>query len=64
MDEEPAGASALSALRAGGWLAPRALVTLEVAKGEALAAPEGFATLDERRYGRARIVILRHEEPT
>ena len=55
------GAAALAALATGGWLAPGALATLEVEKGEAVVPPEGFTLVDERRYGRARIVMLKRD---
>lgn len=53
-------APALIALAAAGWLAPGAVATIELATTEDLVAPAGFETIDERRYGAAKIVILRH----
>jgi 16S rRNA (guanine966-N2)-methyltransferase len=53
-------APCLSALAAGGWLAEGALCTVELAVGEAFAPPEAFDALDERRYGAARVVVLRY----
>ena len=50
---------ALTALAASGWLMADALAVVEIAAGEALAAPPGFAILDERVYGAARLVFLR-----
>ena len=41
-----------------GWLAPGALVTVETAKGEAVAV-EGFEAEAERVYGKAMITLLR-----
>jgi 16S rRNA (guanine966-N2)-methyltransferase len=52
-------APALAALTEAGWLAPDALAIVEVAAREAFAPPAGFAILDERRYGAARLVFLR-----
>lgn len=49
----------LARLAAGGWLAEEALVGVEIAAREVLAAPPGFAVFDERRYGAGRIVRLR-----
>ncbi len=49
----------LAGLAAGGWLAAEALVVVEIAAREALAAPPGFVPFDERRYGAGRIVRLR-----
>lgn len=52
---------ALTALTAAGWLAPESLAVVEIASGEALPVPAGFAMLDERVYGAARLVFLRRE---
>ena len=52
--------SALPALAAAGWLQRGAIATVELAHAEDLLAPPGFETLDERRYGAAKIVILRY----
>ncbi len=51
------GARALEAARAGGWLAPGALVVIEERAGVAL--PDGLTLLDARRYGDTMISILR-----
>ncbi len=53
---------ALVALRTAGWLAPGALATVELMATEPFAPPEGFETLDERKYGKARLVFLRAPE--
>jgi 16S rRNA (guanine966-N2)-methyltransferase len=55
------GGPALSALRAAGWMAPGAIVSLEMSGAELskFELPEGFARIDERRYGKARILLLR-----
>jgi 16S rRNA (guanine966-N2)-methyltransferase len=50
---------ALLALAATGWLAPGALVVVEVAAKQTLAPPERFTLVDERRYGAAKLVFLR-----
>jgi 16S rRNA (guanine966-N2)-methyltransferase len=52
-------ARALEALEGGGWFAPDALAVIEIAAREELAPPPGFALLDERIYGAARLVFLR-----
>jgi len=52
-------APALAALAAAGWLAPGAIVTVELAHNEDFVPPPGFTALDERRYGAAKIVFLR-----
>jgi 16S rRNA (guanine966-N2)-methyltransferase len=58
---EELAAPALAALAASGWLAPGALVIVELAARQDLAPPPGFTFLEERRYGAARFVFLRHE---
>ncbi|NYZ15272.1 16S rRNA (guanine(966)-N(2))-methyltransferase RsmD [Azospirillum sp. RWY-5-1] len=45
------GPRALAALAAGGWLAPGALAVVEEAASATFTLPDGFTTLDERRYG-------------
>ena len=54
------GAPALAALAAAGWIARDALCVVEASAKEPFAPPEGFAMLDERRYGKARLVFLRY----
>jgi len=53
------GAPALTALADAGWLAPDAIATVELAHNEDIAPPRGFEAIDERRYGAAKIVILK-----
>jgi 16S rRNA (guanine966-N2)-methyltransferase len=52
---------ALVALSAAGWIAPGTIATVELAHNEDLVVPPGFEAIDERRYGAAKIVILRKE---
>ena len=52
---------ALAALGKAGWLADQALVVVELAARQDFTPPQGFAQLDERRYGAARFVFLRYE---
>jgi 16S rRNA (guanine966-N2)-methyltransferase len=52
-------APALTALAEAGWLKPGAIATVELANSEDLVPPPRFEALDERRYGAAKIVILR-----
>ncbi len=52
-------APALTALAEAGWLGHDAVVTVELAGTEDLLPPAGFDAIDERRYGAAKIVILR-----
>jgi len=54
-------APALIALTQMGWLAPRALVVVELAAKEPFPLPAGFAIIDERVYGAARLVFLRRD---
>jgi 16S rRNA (guanine966-N2)-methyltransferase len=53
------GPAALEALASAGWFAEGAIVTVEVAAHEPFAAPAGFELIEERRYGAARVVMLR-----
>ena len=53
-------APALAALASAGWIARDALCIVELSAKEPFAPPDGFAILDERRYGRARLVIMRY----
>jgi 16S rRNA (guanine966-N2)-methyltransferase len=53
---------ALVALADAGWLAAGALCVVEMAAKERIEPPPGFSSLDERRYGAARLVFLRHGE--
>jgi 16S rRNA (guanine966-N2)-methyltransferase len=59
--DEAVSAEALQALAGAGWLGAGALAVVEVAARRVFAAPAGFALLDERRYGAARILFLRCE---
>lgn len=54
-------APALTALAADGWLAADAVVVVELGKNEALAPPADFTPVDDRRYGAARMVLLRYQ---
>jgi 16S rRNA (guanine966-N2)-methyltransferase len=51
--------AALAALDQAGGIAPMALCIVELEHREALAPLAGFDVLEERRYGRARLVFLR-----
>jgi 16S rRNA (guanine966-N2)-methyltransferase len=53
-------ASALTALAEAGWLKPGAVATVELANTEDVVPPAGFEAIDERRYGAAKIVIVRY----
>ncbi len=46
------------ALARAGWLAPGSLVALEVSAKEAFDPPDRLRLLEDRRYGRARILLL------
>ena len=50
---------AMEALATAGWLAPGALVVVELAKGEELSLSPGMELVDDRRYGNTRIMFLR-----
>jgi 16S rRNA (guanine966-N2)-methyltransferase len=51
--------SAIEALTVAGWLTEDAVCVVELAADESLAALPGFAVIDERRYGAARVVFLK-----
>jgi 16S rRNA (guanine966-N2)-methyltransferase len=53
-------APALVALAGKGWLAPDALVIVELGRDDKLSPVQGFSQLDERGYGKARLVFLRY----
>jgi len=50
----------LKNLANAGWLAPGAVVVLEVGAKEDFAAPDGFTVEDERRYGAAKLILMRY----
>lgn len=54
-------APTLAALARQGWLAGNALIVAEMGIRDAFAPPSGFASVDDRRYGKARVVLLRYE---
>lgn len=54
------GGTALAAARAGGWIAPGALVVWE--ENAPQTAPEGFALVDQRKYGETVVTILKAAE--
>lgn len=51
--------AAIVALAGAGWMMPGCIVTVELAHNEDMIVPDGFETIDERRYGAAKIVILK-----
>ncbi len=53
---------ALTALVEAGWLRPGAIATVELSNSEDLIPPAGFEAIDERRYGAAKIAILRRSK--
>jgi 16S rRNA (guanine966-N2)-methyltransferase len=56
---EVAGAVLENLLRSG-WLAPDALVCVELHRKAAFYSPEGFSLEDERTYGDTRLVFLKN----
>ena len=54
------GAPALLALAKAGWIGPESLTVLECDRSENLEPPEGFTLLEERRYGKAKLLFLRY----
>lgn len=55
-------APAIAALDRQGWIAEEALLLVELEAKEPFTPPEGFIALDERRYGKARVVFLARGE--
>jgi 16S rRNA (guanine966-N2)-methyltransferase len=54
-------APALAALAAAHWLTQESLAVVEVGAREPFIAPDGFALIDERVYGAARLIFLCRE---
>lgn len=54
------GEAALAAALKGGWLASQAMVVWE--EGSAVTAPEGFALIDQRKYGDTIVTLLKAPE--
>ncbi|PWC53656.1 16S rRNA (guanine(966)-N(2))-methyltransferase RsmD [Azospirillum sp. TSO22-1] len=52
---------ALAALARAGWLAPGAVAVVEEEAGAVVEPPEGFALLEDRRYGDTRVLFLVYE---
>jgi 16S rRNA (guanine966-N2)-methyltransferase len=52
---------ALTALRDGAWLQPRALIVIEEATAVEIALPQGFCHLQSRNYGDTKLVFARFE---
>lgn len=53
------GELALASARAGGWMAPDALIVFEEAADAEVHLPEGFEELDHRVYGDTQIIIAK-----
>ena len=58
--ESGLAAPALQGLASRGWIGAGAVCLVEVAARELLAPPPGYAVVDERTYGAARMVFLRY----
>ena len=52
---------AIKALDEAGWIAPGALVSVELMKTEPFVLPYGFIELDARNYGKAKLVFLKRD---
>jgi len=57
-DWEPA----LQSATAAGWVGPDTIVVIEVAKTEDVETPDGFEEVEERRYGPAKLILLRRAD--
>lgn len=56
--------AALASARAGGWLAPGAVIVLELAAGEAAPEADWLTLADRRRYGDTQILVFTTPEFT
>ena len=54
-------APALAALAARGWIANEAVCIVELAITDGITLPPGFTLLDDRNYGKARLLILKYQ---
>jgi 16S rRNA (guanine966-N2)-methyltransferase len=52
-------APALDALTQAGWIAPGALIVAEMNRTDSLSSLAEFAVQDERRYGKAKIIVMK-----
>ena len=50
---------AIAALARSGWMAPGAVVVVELATSDPFVPPDRLAALDDRRYGGTRLVFLK-----
>ncbi|WP_169567744.1 16S rRNA (guanine(966)-N(2))-methyltransferase RsmD [Sneathiella limimaris] len=50
---------ALESLQKGGWIGDKTVVALELAAKEPFEIPEGLNLLEERKYGAAKLLILK-----
>ncbi len=57
---EGLAAPALAALVAAGWLNREAVVIVEVGARETITTPQGYTLLDERSWGAAKVLFLKH----
>ncbi|MBN8530503.1 MAG: 16S rRNA (guanine(966)-N(2))-methyltransferase RsmD [Alphaproteobacteria bacterium] len=57
--ESGLAAPALASMIASGWLLPGAIAVVEMAERETLPDVPGFQVMDERRYGAAKVVLLK-----
>jgi len=55
-------APALAALAARRWIADGAICVAELAIDDGISLPPSFTLLDDRNYGKARLLILKHSQ--
>lgn len=53
---------ALEALIATGWITENSICVVELAAKEPFETPSGFAIIEERRYGAARVILVTSDE--
>jgi 16S rRNA (guanine966-N2)-methyltransferase len=54
-------APALAALAARAWIADGAVCIVELAAGDGITLPRGFTLIDDRRYGKARLLLVKYQ---
>jgi 16S rRNA (guanine966-N2)-methyltransferase len=54
-------APALAALAARGWIADGAVCVVELAINDGITLPPGFTLIDDRRYGKARLLVVEYQ---
>ena len=59
--EVDVAAAALAALASRGWIGDGAVCIVELAINDGITLPTGFTLLDDRRYGKARLLVVKYQ---